>query len=178
MTRALLIAILISFVGQAAVALEKMNVELLCEGEWRVELRKSQLDDDLGRLMQSLLLAQMEKEQQTFSEQISIKDNKLNDKVPVTVTDTLIITDESHIPESKLKDVPFEISSAKLEIDRLTGKLSGSIKFEKTDITNIPLPNNSKNTQIGEILDQIPQLIAGFSLDGYCSKLDPAKKLF
>ena len=70
MTRALLIAILLSFVGHAAVALEKITVELLCEGEWRVELRKSQLDDDLGRLMQSLLLAQMVKEQQTFSEQI------------------------------------------------------------------------------------------------------------
>ena len=178
MTRTLLIAILLSIVGHAAVALEKINVELLCEGEWRVELRKSQLDDDLGRLMQSLLLAQMEREQQTFSEQISIIDNKLNDKVPVTVTDTLIITDESYMPESMLKDVPFEISSAKLQIDRLTGKLSGSIKFEKTDSTNIPLPNNSKKTQIGEILDQIPQMIAGFNLDGYCSKLDLAKKLF
>ena len=178
MTRALLTTILLSVVGHAAVALEQTNVELLCEGEWRVELRKSQLDDDLGRLMQSLLLAQMVKEQQTFSEQISIKDNKLNDKVPVNVTDTLIITDESYITESKLKDVPFEISSAKLEIDRLTGKLSGSIKFEKTDITNTPLSNNSKTTQIGEISDQIPQLIAGFSLDGYCSKLDPEKKLF
>lgn len=86
----------------------------------------------------------MEREQQTFSEQISIRDNKLNDKVPVTFTDTLIITDESYIPESMLKDAPFEIRSAKLEIDRLTGKLYGSMKFDKTDITNTPLPNNQK----------------------------------
>lgn len=120
----------------------------------------------------------MEREQQTFSEQISIRDNKLNDWVPVIVTDTLIITDESYIPESMLKDAPFEIRSAKLEIDRLTGKLYGSMKFDKTDITNTPLPNNSKKNQTGEIPDQIPQLIAGFISDGYCSKLNPAKKLF
>ena len=35
-----------------------------------------------------------------------------------------------------------------------------------------------KKTQIEETLAQIPHLIAGLNLDGYCSKLDPAKKLF
>ena len=178
MTRTLLTAILLTVLGHAAVALEKINVQLLCEGEWTVELRKPQLDNNLGSLVESLLFAQIEKEQQTFSERISIKYNKLNDKVPVTVTDTLITTDESYIPSSMLTDVPFEISSAKLKIDRLTGKLSGSIKFEKSEITNTPLPNNSKKTQIEEPLAQIPHLIAGLNLDGYCSKLDPAKKLF
>lgn len=38
MTRVLLTAILLSVVGHAAVALEKINVELLCERELRVEL--------------------------------------------------------------------------------------------------------------------------------------------
>ena len=93
MTRTLLAAILLTVLGHAAVALEKINVQLLCEGEWTVELRKPQLDNNLGRLVESLLFAQIEKEQQTFSERISIKDNKLNDKVPVTVTDTLITTE-------------------------------------------------------------------------------------
>ena len=52
MTRALLTTILLSVVGHAAFALGKISVELLCEGKWRVELRKSQLNDGLGRQMQ------------------------------------------------------------------------------------------------------------------------------
>ena len=117
----------------------------------------------------------MTAEQRWFSERLSIKDSVLYERVPTEVSDTFIEADKSAIPSKLVSDLPFEVRSANLKIDRLTGKIIGDIKIE-----NFYTESDffTEKPEDAEFRKSLSKLVKGFDFEGECQKLDPTKKLF
>jgi hypothetical protein len=156
---------------------EILNLELLCEGKWRIKLNSPDLEDTYAKIFQDLIWAEFQKREETFSERISIKDNALGSskKIPLRVTDTEILLDSTNLP-SRLKKkfeaegYGFKLVSIYASIDRLTGKLDARMEVDATGITT----DKSEEKTVADII----KLVKAFEVDGQCQKLDPKKKLF
>ena len=176
MIRTLLAAALLIQVSHPVFA-EKIDAELLCEGHWNIDFHTPKNGEDTfaSMLLIEMLQEQMTPEQKWFSERLSIKDSVLYENVPLEVSDTFIEADKSAIPSKLASDLPFEVRSANLKIDRLTGKIIGDIEIEKfhteSDFFN-------ERPEDAEFRKSLSKLVKGFEFEGDCRKLDPKKKLF
>ena len=156
---------------------EILNLELLCEGKWRIKLNSPDREDTYAKLFQDLIWAEFQRREETFSERISIKDNALgsSEKIPLRITDTEILLDSTNLPSSLKKKFEaqgygFKLVSIHASIDRLTGKLDALMELEPTRITIDTLKEKT-------IIDII-KLIKAVEIEGQCQKLDIKKKLF
>lgn len=176
MSRTLLTVILLALFSPPVFA-EKLNAELLCEGHWNVDFHPQNNSEDTFAAMMliEILKEQMTPEQRWFSERLSIKDNILYDSVTLEVTDTFITANESAIPSKMISDLPFEVSSADLKIDRLTGKITGNMEIEKFYTESDFFTEKPEDA---EFRKSFAKLVKGFDFEGECQKLDPTKKLF
>lgn len=155
---------------------EILNLELLCEGKWRIELKPAS-GEGYEPLFQNLLAIEIEKREEDFSGRISIQNNSLgpNGEITLRVTDTTIYLESEGFSE-KLRDA-FNIGSDGIRLvsvdatlDRLTGKLNGRIELDTTNANKIESSEN--------FIAQIAEYIEAVKMDGQCKKLDPDKKLF
>ena len=175
MIRPIFIVIFVMFFSQAASA-GRLTAELLCEGLWEVNFHSVEGEDAFAAMMLlEVIKEQMTPERKRFSQRLSIKDNVLDERISLEVTDNFIEADETAIPTDVLSDLPYVVQSARLRIDRLTGTITGSIEIDKFDTNNEFFDKNADNTELHKGL---AKLIKGFDIEGTCKKLDPKKKLF
>jgi len=157
---------------------ETLNLELLCEGSWGVELNMLDKSGGYEQLFLDFLMAEFENGKKEFSERLSIQENMLDEIIPLQVTETSIVADFNEFPEDVREDFDAavgevgEVQAANVSIDRLTGKIEGRFEF-KFDEKYL-----QSYTKDNLIILEVVKMLRAFTIEGQCEKLVPKKKLF